>query len=177
VFSRTHSPQGSTTRSCTDAPSAEFTLGAGYKISCVVAGKAVASIEALAGQPREALAAVSNLCVSNAHGSIEWYTPTNLSGGCGFRELVHIMPRQVDVYPDGGQAQAVPVGNALNKPAHVTLHNVHPKATAKQPGACEGDYELHALFKEKVLKPYCKRSGSLFISYDNGTWQQQVPHF
>ena len=77
---------------------------------------------------KEELSAVEDFEISNEHGCIQFFGPTDLVDVDLEKDVV-ISQRGIDIYPDdiANPSQKPSRGQKLNKPALINLYNVPPK--------------------------------------------------
>ncbi|XP_077282930.1 nuclear pore complex protein Nup98-96 isoform X2 [Arctopsyche grandis] len=91
-------------------------------------------------------------------------------------QLVHIMHKEIIIYPDDDAKPAV--GDGLNRPAQVTLDCVWPiDKTLKEPITLPD--KLAKMDYDGKLRRVCNKHGTRFIEYrpQTGSWVFKVPHF
>mmetsp|Transcript_24608 Transcript_24608/g.29686 ORF Transcript_24608/g.29686 Transcript_24608/m.29686 type:complete len:1099 (+) Transcript_24608:250-3546(+) len=118
------------------------------------------------------LATVPHFLISRAgYGQIQWEGAVDVRG-VDLDSVVRIEMREVFVYDDVQDDSKPSVGEKLNRPAVITLENIHPKVG---PGAAK---EVVEKFTKK-LKNASSKMGAEHLGYDgtNGIWTFKVQHF
>lgn len=109
----------------------------------------------------------------HSYGSIRFIGETDVRG-LDLESLIQFNNREVIVYMD--ESKKPPVGQGLNKPAEVTLHNI--KCFDKRTGQHYTEGPRIEKYKE-MLRRKAEDQGAEFVSYDpvKGEWKFRVNHF
>ncbi|KAL0335360.1 UNVERIFIED_CONTAM: Nuclear pore complex protein A [Sesamum radiatum] len=107
------------------------------------------------------------------YGSIKFLGETDIRN-LDLESVVQFKNREVVVYADGRKKP--PVGQSLNKPAEVTLLNIH--CISKKTGKKYIDGPRVDSYKEMLIKK-ASEQGAEFVSYDpvQGEWKFRVQNF
>ncbi|KAK4402072.1 putative membrane-bound O-acyltransferase C24H6.01c [Sesamum angolense] len=107
------------------------------------------------------------------YGSIKFLGETDIRN-LDLESVVQFKNREVVVYADGRKKP--PVGQSLNKPAEVTLLNIH--CISKKTGKKYIDGPRVESYKEMLIKK-ASEQGAEFVSYDpvQGEWKFRVQNF
>jgi len=92
--------------------------------------------------------------------------------GLNLTEIIELKWGEVTVYPD--DARKPPVGQALNKPAIITLYNIYPR---NKTGSINDSIDGIKKYREQ-LKSFTAKQDAEFLEYtDDGVWTFRVKHF
>ena len=160
-----------------DAPPSVPKLGCDGKHDDYEMWPSAQELATAARESADALKHVEGFTVSRSKfGSVKWIGETNVNG-LDLDKIIRFYPAGVEVYKDAdGKALAdKPArGSGLNRPAIVTLCNVHPKS-----GPVLSARKLEKWVER--LKEQCTKMGATFRGYDaeidGGTWSFRVEHF
>jgi len=117
-------------------------------------------------------------CVHNLRVCREGVGAVVFEGGTDCRGLLPVLQEilvidkgEVVVYPDA--TRKPPIGQGLNKPAHVTLHGCMPKSQQRL-----SDKSARERYRQRVAQ-MTEEKGAVFEDYDceDGTWRFRVSHF
>lgn len=134
------------------------------------------SMAELAQMTSQQLASVDNFSVGSKdngkmQAEVRFEGLTDIRG-LNLTEIIELKWGEVTVYPD--DSRKPPVGQALNKPAVISLWNIYPRSKT---GSINDSADAIKKYREQ-LKSFTAKQDADFLEYsDEGIWRFRVKHF